>query len=161
MSQALALVDDHDAGEDGYDDNLQFVTFVIHGQLFGIPTMEIQDVHNVQKITPIPLAPPEVAGALNIRGKIVTAVDLRTRLGLSRAETESTKKSIVVEYGHDFYSLLIDEIGDVLSLKRSQMERNSPTMDARWRDISEGIFQLDGKLMIVTSVARLLSFVKP
>ncbi|WP_366658050.1 chemotaxis protein CheW [Fodinicurvata sp. EGI_FJ10296] len=137
----------------------QFVTMTLADQLFGIPTEEVQDVHRLQSITPIPLAPPEIAGALNIRGKIVTAVDLRRRLGLPTAEKKGKDlMSIVAEYNDHLYSLLIDEIGEVMSLPDRDVQKNASTMDVRWREISEGIYRLDGRLMVRTSVAKLLNF---
>ena len=137
----------------------QFVTMTLAGQLFGMPTAEVQDVHRLQSITPIPLAPPEIAGALNIRGKIVTAIDLRTRLGLPVKDNEGKDlMSIVAEYHDHLYSLLIDDIGEVMSLPDRDMEKNASTMDPRWREISEGIYRLDGRLMVRTSVSKLLNF---
>lgn len=137
----------------------QFVTMTLADQLFGIPTAEVQDVHRLQTITPIPLAPPEIAGALNIRGKIVTAVDLRRRLGLPPLDRGGKDiMSIVAEYNDHLYSLLIDQIGEVMSLPNRDMQKNASTMDIRWREISEGIYRLDGRLMVRTSVSKLLNF---
>jgi purine-binding chemotaxis protein CheW len=137
----------------------QFVTMTLADQLFGIPTAEVQDVHRLQSITPIPLAPPEIAGALNIRGKIVTAVDLRRRLGIPTMDRQGKDMmSIVAEYNEHLYSLLIDQIGEVMSLPDRDMQNNASTMDVRWREISEGIYRLDGRLMVRTSVAKLLNF---
>ena len=157
MAEALSM---RSGQEDNHsDDNYtQFVTMTIAGQLFGIPTEEIQDAHILESITRIPLAPPEIEGALNIRGKIVTAVSLRKRLGLPPRESDGRNMSIVVEYKGELYSLLIDTIGDVLSLSDKSFEKNPPTLDARWRDISAGVYRLDDQLMIMTNVPRLLSF---
>src|SRR5437773_6806042 len=91
-----------------------FVTMTIAEQLFGIPVLQVQDVLGPQRITRIPLAPPEVAGSLNLRGRIVTAIDLRTRLGLPQLTDGKPRMSIVVDHGGELYSLMVDQVGEVL-----------------------------------------------
>ena len=76
---------DHIGASDAFSETEDYVTFVIAGQLFGIPVLRVQDVLSWHQITPIPLAPPEIAGSLNLRGRIVTAIDVRLRLGLPSA----------------------------------------------------------------------------
>ena len=93
-----------------------FVTMTIEGQLFGIPVLAVQDVLGPQQITKIPLAPPEVAGALNLRGRIVTAIDVRSRLKLVAWERGQDSMSVVVDHDGEFYSLIVDTVGEVLSL---------------------------------------------
>jgi len=135
----------------------QYATVVISDQLFGIAVECVQDVLAAQNITRIPLAPPEVAGALNLRGRIVTAIDVRTRLGLPPIEQQSQKMSVVVEYKGEPYSLNIDAVGEVLTLPLDRFEANPPTLDAVWRDISTGVYRLDGKLLVIVDVERLLN----
>lgn len=137
--------------------NHEYVTAKIGGQLFGIPVLSVRDVLGAHKLTNIPLAPPEVAGALNLRGRIVTAIALRRRLGLPDSDKEESM-SIVVDHQGELYSLLIDEIGEVLSVDAANYERNPPTLDARWRNVSAGIYRLDGTLMVVLEVDKLLEF---
>ena len=115
-----------------------FVTITIAGQLFGIPTIQVQDAHDTPKVTPVPLAPREVAGVLNLRGKIVTVINLRERLNLAPVGSDETTMSIVVEHGGDLYSLVIDDVGDVLSLPDDQFEKCPATMDPLWREIAVG-----------------------
>lgn len=136
------------------------VTMTIAGQLFGIPVLQVQDVLSPQRITRIPLAPPEVAGSLNLRGRIVTVIDLRSCLGMPPM-TENTKgrMSIVVDYQGELYSLLVDQIGEVLSLSNADFERNPPTLEKRWREIALGIYRLNQNLLVVLDVARLLNIV--
>ena len=81
-----------------------FVTMFVAGQMFGIPVLQVQDVLGEQKITRVPLAPKEVAGSLNLRGRIVTAFDVRTRLGLPPRDKSATNMSVVVDHGGEFYS---------------------------------------------------------
>ena len=144
------------AGTEAGGDTQDYVTLTIADQLFGIPVLTVQDILGPQKITRIPLAPPEVAGSLNLRGRIVTALDVRLRLGLApRAEGEPAM-SVVVDHRGESYSLLVDQVGEVLSLKSSDYERNPPTLDARWREFSDGIYRLNGQLLVVIHVAQLL-----
>lgn len=134
----------------------EYVTMMISGQLFGIPVLQVQDVLGAQKITRVPLAPREVAGSLNLRGRIVTAIDVRTRLDLPRREADQKNMSVVVEYGGELYSLLVDQVGEVLSLPNSDYEKSPVTLDERWREVSDGIYRLSGSLLIVLDVKRLL-----
>lgn len=134
-----------------------FVTARVGGQLFGIPVLAVRDILGPQKLASIPLAPPEIAGALNLRGRIVTAIDLRRRLGLDPADREKSM-SVVVDHHGELYSLLIDEVGEVLSVPAEAFEHNPPTMEGRWREVSVGIFRLEDRLLVVLDVDRLLVF---
>ena len=133
-----------------------FVTMTIADQLFGIPVLTVQDVLGSQRITRIPLAPPEVAGALNLRGRIVTAMDVRRRLDLPGREQGKSGMSVVVDHNGELYSLIVDSVGEVLSLPNEAFERNPATLDPKWREVSAGIYRLDGKLLVVLEVSRLL-----
>lgn len=137
----------------------EFVTITIADQLFGIPTVQVQDAHDTPKVTRVPLAPAEVAGVLNLRGKIVTVINLRQRLGLPPLESDKKGMSIVVQFQDELYSLVIDDVGDVLSLPDESFEPCPPTMDPLWRDIAVGVYRLEGKLMVMTEVSRLLGFI--
>ena len=138
-------------------DSDEFVTVTIAEQLFGIPVLVVQDILGPQKITKIPLAPAEVGGALNLRGRIVTAIDVRRRLGLAEKEDDSESMSVVVEHGGELYSLVVDAVGEVLSMSADTYESNPPTLDPIWREVSGGIYRLNGELMIVLEVDNLLS----
>lgn len=134
-----------------------YLTVMIADQIFGIPVLQVQDVLGDQKVTRIPLAPPEIAGTLNLRGRIVTAINVRRRLGLDPDATEK-RMSVVVEHEGELYSLVIDKVGDVLSLQDKVFEQNPATLDPLWRGISMGIYRLDGKLMVVLDIPKLVSF---
>ncbi|MBM3491629.1 MAG: chemotaxis protein CheW [Alphaproteobacteria bacterium] len=135
----------------------EYVTAQIAGQHFGVPVLAVQDVLGPQRLASIPLAPPEVAGALNLRGRIVTAFDVRRRLGLPPAD-RAKSMSVVVEHHGEPYSLLIDEVGEVLSVPADRIERNPPTLDAHWREVAVGIYRLDGRLLVMLDVDKLLDF---
>ena len=146
--------------EEKAGNQLEYVTMIIDGQWFGIPVLSVQDVLGPQNIAMIPLAPPEVAGSLNLRGRIVTAINPRVRLGLPKQEENATIMSIVVEHHGELYSLLIDQVGEVLKLPSSRFEQNPASLDSRWRDISTGLYRLDDRLLIVIDIERLLNFDK-
>jgi len=135
-----------------------FVTFTIAGQLFGIPVLQVQDVLSSYQITRIPLAPPEITGSLNLRGRVVTAVDVRIRLGLEPRAEGAESMSIVAETEGELYSLMVDSVGEVLPLLTGNHDRNPPTLDAKLRAYSDGIYRLDDGLLVVLDVKRLLDY---
>lgn len=142
----------------GAGDHHEFVSVTVADQLFGIPVLQVQDVLGPQRITRVPLAPPEVAGSLNLRGRIVTAIDLRTRLRLPPLTEGQSGMSVVVDHGGELYSILVDAVGEVLRLGADAAERNPATLDPVWREVSGGIYRLDKTLLIVLDVARVLDF---
>ncbi len=135
-----------------------YLSFRLGPQLFGLPLLSVQDVLDPRPLTRIPLAPPEVAGALNVRGRIITAIDVRSRLGLGPRGDESRYSSIVVEHEDELYNLIVDAVGDVLELPLSQYEPNPPTLTAAWREFANGVFRLEADLMLVVDVRKLLCF---
>ena len=134
----------------------EYVTMTVVDQLFGIPVLTVQDVLGPQRITRIPLSPPEIAGALNLRGRIVTAIDVRRRLNLPARAADTSSMSVVVDHKGELYSLIVDAVGEVMSLPAEAYERNPATLDPRWREVSGGIYRLKGKLLVVLEVPRLL-----
>lgn len=136
-----------------------FLTLTIAGQVFGIPVLQVQDVLGAQKVTRIPLARPEVAGSLNLRGRIVTAIDVRCRLNLPPRQDMLKEMSVVVEHDGELYSLIIDEVGDVMSLQDNDFENNPATLDSLWLGISAGIYRLEKQLLVVIDVPKLLDTV--
>lgn len=135
----------------------QFVTLTIEGQLFGVPVLSVQDVLAPQKITPIPLAAEGVAGALNLRGRIVTAIDVRRRLDLPPRGKDDECMYVVVELGAELYSLMIDSVGEVLSLPVDRFERAPATLDERWKEVCAGVYRLDEELLVVLDVSSLIA----
>ena len=144
--------------ESGRDGNLgrNFVSVFVAGQLFGIPVLTVQAVLGPQPMTRIPLAPPEVAGSLNLRGRIVTAIDLRTRLGLEPRSDGDGGMNVVVEVGAELYSLIVDSVGEAQSFAAEDYEHTPATLDPRWCQIVDGIYRLDDRLMIVADVTKLI-----
>ena len=139
------------------DEAQVLVTLTVADQLCGVPVLAVRDILGEQVITRIPLAPPEVAGSLNLRGRIVTAIDLRRRLRLPPPPLNQARMSVVAEQGGELYALLVDQVSEVLSLDASMFERNPPTLEKCWAEFSTGIFRLDGRLLVVLDVSRLLA----
>lgn len=136
----------------------QYVALTLAGQLFGIPVLNVHDVLQNPQVNNIPLAPPEVAGSLNLRGKIVTAIDLRCRLGINtRESTDDSTMCIVIEYKGDMYSLIVDSVRDVLTLPDKDFEKLPSTVHPRWREVSQGIYKLDTELLLVLDIAKLFA----
>jgi purine-binding chemotaxis protein CheW len=134
-----------------------FVTLTVADQLCGVPVLGVRDILGEHKITRIPLAPPEIAGSLNLRGRIVTAIDLRQRLRLPPAPTDQPRMSVVAEQSGELYALLVDQVSEVMSLTAGAFERNPPTLPPAWAQFSSGIYRLDGRLLVVLDVGKLLA----
>ena len=133
-----------------------FVTFHLADQLLGIRVGLIQEVLMGEEILPVPLSPREVSGFLNLRGQIVTAVDLRALLGLpDRMEGESFM-NVVVQHGDELFSLLVDRVGDVVEAGNSAFEPPPSTLDPIWKRCCEGVIRLDRSLLVVLDVDLVL-----
>ncbi len=143
------------AGTDAAD-TCAYVTLMLGEQLCGVPVLAVRDVLAGQSIARIPLAPPEVAGNLNLRGRIVTAIDLRQRLHLSPRPANAKPMSVVTEQGSELYALLVDQVSEVVSLRAADMERNPPTLPPIWAEHSVGIYRVSDRLMVVLDVDKLL-----
>lgn len=139
-------------------ETVDFVTLTIGTQLFGVPVSVIHDVFSPQSITPVPLSGQEIAGVLNLRGRIVTAVDARVALGLAPRDPQTNSMAIGIEKNGESYGLIIDSVGEVLTLSPEQYESNPSTLDQKWRDISAGVYRLDGTLLVVFDVNKLINF---
>ena len=137
-------------------DRKEFLTVKIDGQMFGIPILQVQDVLGEIRVTRIPLAPPQVSGSLNLRGRIVTAIDVRKCLGLPPMENIDRRMSVVVSYDEELYSLIIDDVGDVLTLQDKDFEQNPATLDLVWKSVSLGVYRLDGQILVILDVPKLL-----
>ncbi|MBN9510940.1 MAG: chemotaxis protein CheW [Alphaproteobacteria bacterium] len=147
-----------DGAADARDDATSLlVTLSVAGQRCGIPVLAVRDVLGEQVITRIPLAPPEVAGSLNLRGRIVTAIDLRRRLHLPPAPPGTPRMSVVTEQGGELYALLVDEVAEVMNLTADTFEPTPPTLPAEWAAHSAGVYRLPAGLVVVLDVARLLA----
>ena len=138
----------------------EFVTVKIKGQRFGIPVLIINDVLNYHPITRVPLAPNEIRGILNLRGHIVTAIDLRRALNVEDSEENQDEMIIVIEENGQWFGFIVDEVGDVMSLPDEQFENNPGTMDDQWKRASSGVYRLENELLVVLNIEAILSTLK-
>ncbi|MEQ9518518.1 MAG: chemotaxis protein CheW [Parvibaculum sp.] len=136
----------------------EYITVMIGGQTFGISVPMVQDVFMPESVTPVPMSMPEVAGVLNMRGRIVTAIDMRKRLGLPPRTDDKPGLAVGVEYRGESYGLVIDNVGEVLRVADDDLERNPSNLDPRWRSISMGVQQLEHSLMVIIDVKKVLDF---
>lgn len=162
MTNQTSLQTRQDEESANYRSSEGFVTLKIDNQLFGIPILQVQDVLSEQKITKIPLAPKEIAGALNLRGRIVTAIDVRTRLNLPKREHCEGKRSmsVVIDYNGELYSLIVDTVGEVLNLYEEDHESNPSTLDPVWASVANSVYRLNNQLLVVLDVKKMLNLDK-
>lgn len=136
----------------------QLVIMKIDEQLFGIPVLSIQDVLRPPQITNIPLSPPEIAGALNLRGRIVTTIDVRARLNMPTTTDINKSMCIVVQHGDEYYSMLVDAVDEVMDLPVDNFEPNPSNLNSHWKEVAFGIYRLEGKLLVMLNIDKLLTF---
>ena len=132
-----------------------YVTATVGGQLFGLPIERVQDVFVLDRLTRVPLASPEIAGVLNLRGRIVTAIDMRCRLGLPPGDP-GRRMAIGIECKGESYGLLIDVIGEVMRLPTTGREGNPVNIEPRLARVSAGVHRLEDRLLVVLDVDRVL-----
>lgn len=133
-----------------------YVTFTTAGQMFGLPIGRVQDVFRPSHITRVPLAGPEIAGVLNLRGRIVTAIELRSRLGLGTCAPGQVAMAIGIERRGESFGLLVDAVGEVMKLPDGARESNPINLDRNLGRVSSGVYRLDGELLIVLDIDRVL-----
>jgi purine-binding chemotaxis protein CheW len=139
----------HDAG--GVEAQA-FVTATIADQLFGIPIGRAHDVFSVTTVTPVPLAPPDILGLMNLRGRVVTALDIRQRLGFPRAPLAPGALAIGIESGGDSFGLVVDRIGEIVTVDRGALDDNPVHLDPSWAGLSRGVYRLETELLVVLDV---------
>jgi purine-binding chemotaxis protein CheW len=153
MNQAAAeLVPDREELARG----AEYVTVMAGGQLFGLPIGRVRDVFMVDGLTPVPLAPPEIVGLLNLRGRVATAIDLKRRLGLSRAEGKGLMAVGIEAYGES-YGLIVEGLGDVVRLGNETHDDNPAHLSGSWSGLSAGVHRLDDRLLVILDVDALLA----
>ena len=132
-------------------------TFVVDGLLLGVDVLKVQEVIRYQEMTRVPGAPHVVTGLINLRGQLVTALDLRKRLELSPRNPGDLPMNVVVRTDDGATSLLVDDIGDVIAVDRDTFERPPETVDAVIRDVVTGVHKLEGRLLLVLDVDALVA----
>ena len=133
----------------------EYVTVTVGTQLFGLPIARVQDVFVLSQITRVPLAPDDIAGVINLRGRIVTAIDLRRRLGLA-SDSGRTQMAVGIESDGESYGLAIDAVAEVLTLDVETAEPVPVNLDDRLRRVASGVHRLEHGLLVVLDVDKLL-----
>ena len=136
----------------------QLCTFFLDGRFFGVPVQQVQEVIRYQEMARVPLVPPVISGLINLRGQIVTAIDLRRRLGMAERGEGQLPMNVVVRTDDAAMSLLVDEIGDVLEVDDDTFERPPETLDALSREMVRGVHKLPDRLLLVLDIQKAVNF---
>lgn len=139
-------------------DRFEYVTVKIGDQLFGVEVHEIREVFSPQDITRVPRAPGDVAGLLNLRGRIVTAVDARFKLGLPKRGDDEPVMALGLEEGSELFGVLVDQVGEVMRLKSDTLEPAPAHLDPKWRALLKGVHRLENQLLAVLDVRALIAW---
>jgi purine-binding chemotaxis protein CheW len=135
-------------------DHRQFCTFVLDGLYFGVEVKKVQEVIRYQEMTRVPLAPKVVRGLINLRGQIVTAIDLRRRLALAERPSDRLPMNVVIRGDEGAMSLLVDEIGDVVEVQEETFERPPETLNGEARELIRGAYKLKDRLLLMLDTEK-------
>jgi purine-binding chemotaxis protein CheW len=135
----------------------QFCTFFVNGLFLGVEVLKVQEVIRYQDMTRVPLAPSMIEGLINLRGQIVTAIDLRRRLGLAPRNAEQLPTNVVVRSDDGAVSLLVDEIGDVVEIEGDIYERPPETLKGVARELVQGVYKLKNRLLLILDTEKTVS----
>jgi purine-binding chemotaxis protein CheW len=140
---------------------LQYCTFYLRDMYFGLDVLKVQEIIRFQPMTPVPLANPIIRGLINLRGQIVTAIDLRRRLDLPDRSEESPPVNVVIQTDDGAVSLLVDEIGDVLEVSEKAFERPPETLRGTARELIRGTYKLPNQLLLILDTEKAVSLPHP
>ncbi len=141
-------------------DQSQFCTFYLKDLFFGIQVEKVQEVIRFQTMTKLPLAPPMVKGLINLRGEIVTALDMRFRLGFEMYTPDDTPVNVVVHTTEGIVSLLVDKIGDIMQVSEDSFEKSPETLVGEARDLICGAHKLEDRLMLILDIEKVVNLNK-
>ena len=153
----MASVEDtRGSGQNGEAVGGQFATFFVDNLLFGVEVVRVQEVLRYQEMTAVPRAPEVIEGLINLRGQIVTAIDVRRRLGLEPRQSGRMPMNMVVRSDDGAVSLLVDEIGDVLEVEAAAFEQAPDNLDLRIKDLTTGVYKLKERLLLILDTRKTL-----
>jgi len=138
-------------------DDRQFCTFFVGGLFFGVEVLKVQEVIRYQEMTRVPLASNVIQGLINLRGQIVTALDLRRRLDLEERPKGKLPTNVVVRTADGVVSLLVDEIGDVVNVEPETYERPPETLSGVARDLITGVYKLKERLLLILDTEKTIN----
>jgi len=139
------------------DEVLQWVTFKLEGEAYGINVMQVQEVLRVSEITPVPGAPSYIIGIINLRGNVVTVLDTRMRFGLPMHETDDASRVVIVESNGNVLGILVDSVAEVVYLRSSEIESAPNVGNDESSKYIQGVYSNDGNLLILVDVNKMLS----
>ncbi|MCF6325194.1 MAG: chemotaxis protein CheW [Gammaproteobacteria bacterium] len=139
------------------DEVLQWVTFKLEGEAYGINVMQVQEVLRVSEITPVPGAPSYILGIINLRGNVVTVLDTRMRFGLPMYETDDASRVVIVESNGNVLGILVDSVAEVVYLRSSEIESTPNLGNDESSRYIQGVYSNEGNLLILVDVNKLLS----
>lgn len=137
-------------------DEKQFCTFYLEGHCFGVNVLEVQEVFRYQEMTSVPLSPPTITGLINLRGQIITAIDLRRIMCLEDRDEEAMPMNVVVRTPDGVVSLLVDAIGDVLEVPQEMYEKPPENLQSPLRELVKGVYKLQGKLLLILDTEKVV-----
>ena len=145
------------AVESGFDPIIQWVTFKLDNETYGIRVMQVQEVLRVSEIAPVPGAPEYVMGIINLRGNVVTVINTRSRFGLPLNENDDSTRIVILESENNVVGILVDSVAEVVDLKRDQVETSPNVGNDESSKYIEGVATLDSELLILIDINKLLS----
>ena len=137
---------------------IKYVVMQLDDQLFGMSVTDIRDILSPHEIISIPLAPSEILGCHNLRGRIVTAVNLRACLGQENKDLPSNYRSAVVEHQGELYSIIVDKVSEIIDIHPDDTIQSPENLSEKWKEVSAGVFRFNEKLTVILDVNKLLSF---
>jgi purine-binding chemotaxis protein CheW len=143
--------------EQSKDEVLQWVTFQLEEETYGINVMQVREVLRYTEIAPVPGAPDYVLGIINLRGNVVTVIDTRSRFGLMQGETTDNTRIIVIESEHQVIGILVDSVAEVVYLRSSEIDTTPSVGTDESSKFIQGVSNREGKLLILVDLNKLLS----
>lgn len=135
----------------------QIVTFYLANQRCGVPALSVHEVLRPQPITHVPLAPPEIAGTMNLRGHIVLTINTRVRLSLPPVDETVKRMCIVVDSDQEQYCLMVDRVGDVLTVDPLEIEPNPASLEQIWMSVASGVYSDNGDIIVLLDIKKLVA----
>lgn len=145
------------AEESSFDQVIQWVTFKLDGEKYGIRVMQVQEVLRVSEIAPVPGAPSYVMGIINLRGNVVTVIDTRSRFGLPSTENDDSTRIVILESDNNVVGIMVDSVAEVVDLKKGQIETSPNVGNDESSKYIEGVATQDGELLILIDINKLLT----
>lgn len=158
---------DSESGVAAFEDLLDYVTVTVDGQLLGLPIARVQDVFIATRVTPVPLAPSEIVGLINLRGRVVTAICMRRRMGHADAYAAPVGAdgreltAVGIDQGGEAFALIVDTVGEVMRLSHTTFEPVPIHLDRAWAALAKGVHRLDDRLLVVIDVDAVLNIELP